>query len=395
MSQDIFESSYQGYAADMVQNPVQIWNELSVPSTNYRAYIKAVELYTSRGLPNPTHVLGAFGGISNFLGAAYGTRFIRGLPSCFLDMALLWTSTTSDTKREKNKDGRPVAPSWSWAGWSGQATYRSPILTGAVENIHGWLEEHTWITWYLADYQGRLGQIGTFATGELEKRMEGRAPSPDLDRRLVPLKRLQRETRWPSRNQTLFFKKVKEPTPDPDEMHVDRVPDGQYFLQFWTWSAFFQLDPVPIETPRGQSPPDHPVSIPTIRRFNILDCNSDICGTIVLPNGFADDVERDQQEGSKMLSYEFIALSDAKLFRETDEMKEWTYYIPKERADSFWDLVYVLLIENDDIPIEVSRRDDGDDNPKVSRRVGLGKVFKDAFHQSLSPGMEWKEFILS
>lgn len=379
MSQDIFESSFQGYSADMVQNPVQIWNELSVPSSRYRAYVKAVELYTSRRLPFPEHALRAFGGISNFLGTAYGTQFISGLPSSFLDMALLWTPTTSDTERRRTADGRPVAPSWSWASWTGQATYRSPILTGAIENIRGWLEEHTWITWYLADYKGRLGQIGPFATGKLEDRIEDRGPSPS-----EPPKR---ESRWPSRNQTLFFKTVKEPKPDPDEMHIDetdinRILGQQYFLQFWTWSAFFQLVAVPPENSRGQSPPDHHVSTPTIRRFNILDCNSDICGTIMLPNEFAEKVEREQADTSKTPTFEFIALSDAKLFRDTDEMKEWTYYIPKERADSFWDLAYVLLIEDDIIA-------------DVSRRVGLGKVFKDAFHQSLLQGMQWKEFILA
>jgi len=31
----------------------------------------------------------------------------------------------------------------------------------------------------------------------------------------------------------------------------------------------------------------------------------------------------------------------------------------------------------------------------VSRRVGVGKVFKDAFHQSFRPGMDWREFILA
>ncbi|KAK4209510.1 hypothetical protein QBC37DRAFT_430347 [Rhypophila decipiens] len=384
MSQDIFECSYRGYSADMVHNPVQIWNELSHPSSNYRAYIKSVELYTTTRLPSPEHALRAFEGIANFLSAHYGTRFFRGLPGIYLDMALLWTSVSSDTERRTFR-GRPVAPSWSWASWTGEVTYRAKILTGAVENIHDWLKEHTWITWYLADYEGRLGQIGTFATGQLEQRAEGREPSrgPECDRQIVPP---TRETRWPSRNQTLFFKKATEPVKSPGQMDSDEndIIGRPYFLQFWTWSAFFQLGPVWTEPSDGQgTPPHRQASTPVIRRFNILDINGDICGSIVLPNEFADKVESksyNQDSGAKALTFEFVALSDAKYFR-SEEIREWTYYIPKKREDSFWDLWYVLLVEKDEMD--------------VSRRVGLGKVFKDAFHQSFQPGMEWREFILA
>ncbi|KAK9415054.1 putative Heterokaryon incompatibility protein [Seiridium unicorne] len=43
-------------------------------------------------------------------------------------------------------------------------------------------------------------------------------------------------------------------------------------------------------------------------------------------------------------SREFIAIPEAKKFAEA-ECSEWTYYIPKEREQSEWDLFYVLLVE--------------------------------------------------
>jgi hypothetical protein len=77
---------------------------------------------------------------------------------------------------------------------------------------------------------------------------------------------------------------------------------------------------------------------------------------------------------------EFVAISDAKLFHE-DEYNDWANYIPMERNQSTWDLYYVWLIEY---------RDD------IAYRVGLGKVYKEAFKKnSCKPGeRRWKEFIL-
>lgn len=55
------------------------------------------------------------------------------------------------------------------------------------------------------------------------------------------------------------------------------------------------------------------------------------------------------------------------------------YYIPREREQSKWDLYYVLLIET---------------REEVAYRVGLGKVFKEAFSNSCKREAAWKEFIM-
>ena len=77
---------------------------------------------------------------------------------------------------------------------------------------------------------------------------------------------------------------------------------------------------------------------------------------------------------TKTAKQEFIALSEAKRFTD-DECEIWSYYIPKEREESEWDLFFVMLIEWSDGRWE---------------RVGLGKVFKEAFRDAT-----WKEIVLA
>ncbi len=72
--------------------------------------------------------------------------------------------------------------------------------------------------------------------------------------------------------------------------------------------------------------------------------------------------------------HDLIAISKAKAFSK-DECETWTYYIPKEREQSEWDLFCVLLIE---------RKDDG-----KWERVALGKAFIAAFANST-----WREIFL-
>jgi hypothetical protein len=99
------------------------------------------------------------------------------------------------------------------------------------------------------------------------------------------------------------------------------------------------------------------------------DVKGDWCGTALL------DDPRDVDLGCR---YECVALSEAKDFS-LEEYDSWTYYIPKRREDCEWDLCYILLIEW---------------RGNIAYRIGIGKVFKDAFANSFSPGRSWKEFIL-
>jgi hypothetical protein len=138
-------------------------------------------------------------------------------------------------------------------------------------------------------------------------------------------------------------------------------------LQFHTLYMRLNLVPEP-ETPQAESKSRQLPTPPKLQRYSIADDNGDWCGSIVLDSSWFGR----QQKRSK-LRHEFIAISDALRFSDK-ECPIWTYYIPKEREESEWDVYYVLLIQY---------------RVDTWKRVGLGKVFKEAF-----AGSEWKEIIL-
>lgn len=136
-------------------------------------------------------------------------------------------------------------------------------------------------------------------------------------------------------------------------------------MQFWSWSAYLRLT-----EHRLTNSPSKPLG-KDLKRYGITDYKGDWCGTIVL------DVrrEKDFESGGE---YKFIAISEAKEFSR-EEYNGWVYYISKEREQSEWDLYYVLLIEVKD---------------EIAYRVGLGKVYKEAFENSCREEKKWEEFIL-
>ncbi|KAF2022786.1 hypothetical protein EK21DRAFT_82418 [Setomelanomma holmii] len=138
---------------------------------------------------------------------------------------------------------------------------------------------------------------------------------------------------------------------DPDLGDTDEF--SMPILQFWTWhtSLYVQCELSPSTG---------------LLRCNIADICGDWCGSIMLDAQWVQNANRAKQE--------FIAISEAKKFTE-DECGTWSYYIPKEQEESEWDLFYVLLIAWSDGRWE---------------RVGLGKVFKEAFRDAT-----WKELALA
>jgi Heterokaryon incompatibility protein (HET) len=138
---------------------------------------------------------------------------------------------------------------------------------------------------------------------------------------------------------------------EPDK----EFPD-QPILQFWTWHTFLHVvlsDNPYLKLEKG------------LCRCDIVDENGDWCGSLVL--------NEDWIRNTECSRHNFIAISDAKAFTQ-EECDIWTYYIPKGRDQSEWDLYYVLLVECMGLKWQ---------------RVALGKVFKAAFSNA-----EWKEIIL-
>jgi len=107
-------------------------------------------------------------------------------------------------------------------------------------------------------------------------------------------------------------------------------------------------------------------------RCDIADGVGDWCGSIIVDNEW---IKEKEKNGHTMC--EFVALSEAKAFTE-DECPVWTYYIPKERHESTWDLFFVLLVRY--YP-----------EKGLYQRVGLGKVYRAAFRLDSD---EWREMIL-
>ncbi|KAF2865546.1 hypothetical protein BDV95DRAFT_507092 [Massariosphaeria phaeospora] len=162
-----------------------------------------------------------------------------------------------------------------------------------------------------------------------------------------------------------FFISPKE-YPYPPVIHpYNRNPNSDRsplmpLLQFWTWYAQLNIACRPKEAPAEAN------LHPGLERCSIADDNGDWCGSIVLNSKWVKRCRYAQQE--------LIAISEAKAFSLL-ECESWTYYIPKERHESEWDVFYVLLIERKEEKWE---------------RVGLGKVFKEAFMRTA----QWREIIL-
>jgi len=156
-------------------------------------------------------------------------------------------------------------------------------------------------------------------------------------------------------------------TPDKD------FPD-QPLLQFWTWWASLRLSKAPPPSPSSASQNEN--TLPGLTKFDISDAVGDWCGSILLSSSWVASQEKDGHavDGSRR---DFLAISDAKAFTK-EECDVWTYYVPKERESSEWELYYVLLVEMKE---------------RIWYRVAVGKVFKQAFENAVGR-KRWREIVM-
>ena len=257
-------------------------------------------------------------------------------------------------------------------------------LLGTTTNLHEWLMEHTWITWYFRDGHGSLKLVWNCHCGpshaeQPRSRWTGYRAASSVDGEELDAHGRLLAKKWPNEQRDKFEKTIPEypfgvlVSEDSNEPDI-QFPD-QRFLQFWTWSAHLRVTEQP-PTAGGSTAegPDGALDVGdgrAMRRYGISDYKGDWCGTVVL-----DPVQ--YSEFGAGAEQEFIAISEAKEFAK-EEYDSWMYYIPKEREKSEWDLFYVLLIEVRD---------------EIAYRVGLGKVFKEAFENACGDKKKWKEIIL-
>lgn len=165
------------------------------------------------------------------------------------------------------------------------------------------------------------------------------------------------------------FRVYIEPyTSSPDKDFPD-----QPLLQFWTWWASLLLVASPSAFP---SPSANENDVGGLTKYDISDAVGDWCGTILLDSTWVSNQEKlgYSVDGSKR---DFLAISDAKAFTK-EECDVWTYYVPKERENSEWELYYVVLVEMKE---------------GIWYRVALGKVFKQAFENAVGR-KRWREIVL-
>jgi len=140
----------------------------------------------------------------------------------------------------------------------------------------------------------------------------------------------------------------KAPITEPNK------PRYMPILQFWTWRTELHV------ALRGTTTSKLFESGGTgLAMCDVLDRDGDWCGCVVL--------NREWISERLGHAFSFIAISDAREFT-PDECPVWTYYIPKAREESQWDVYFVLLLERN---VEMG----------VWERAGLGKVFQAAFRE--------------
>ncbi|KAH7068888.1 hypothetical protein BKA63DRAFT_97450 [Paraphoma chrysanthemicola] len=317
-----------------------------------RQYTKCTELFTERKMAYDKDKLKAFSAIQSILSTNMNSDFHFALPTAYFDFALLWIPLTP-TRR------LPDFPSWSWCGWGAKMEYKYQTLEGVFANLYEWCNTRTWITWYRkASQSDRFEYVWDGRRGGLPGRWSGYT---------VQQKGWSRKHPWdqrPRQGKMSYGPRFKSLN----------VPE---FLFFRTHSGYFSIDPTPQSSPSSQLDSMSHTSLrndqpkPGVNWHNLSDCNGDWCGTVLLA---AETTSAISLEAS-----EFIAISEARDFS-LEEHDSWTFYVAKDRVDSQWDLYYVLLITTNE--------------KGVSRRIGIGKIFKDAFKRSLAPGSSWKEIVL-
>ena len=101
-----------------------IYNIKLAYQPNVLSYSDAVRNYTKRSLGRPDDILNGFQGLLDLLLPLFKGNFVYGLPETELDFALLWQPYSKTFRRRLHpRTGRPMFPSWSWAGWEGGCNY--------------------------------------------------------------------------------------------------------------------------------------------------------------------------------------------------------------------------------------------------------------------------------
>lgn len=134
-----------------VDAPLDFMSSLGDASTStpWDLYRRAVDDYTKRNLTWESDAVNAFAGVEHIVRQGMNTKFWFGLPSFAFEQALLWNAREPLERRTKSNE--ELFPSWSWAAWRGQVSYRG----------RGWKNSVLWdflpvIRWYVREDKQKI-----------------------------------------------------------------------------------------------------------------------------------------------------------------------------------------------------------------------------------------------
>ncbi|MCJ1247042.1 hypothetical protein MMC30_004253 [Trapelia coarctata] len=217
---------------------------------NFTIYADFVSIYTGRDLSNPHDSLNAISGIFHRLQATYGGYpFVFGLPTAAFDSALLWEPTRTCRRRLDAQSGKPIFPSWTWAGWEGQVDFRGKYNSSEILRSK--------ITW---------GEEKNHSdTMALTSRIQDRKWERRVDRGVINYK--ERGTK----EDTIRYNR---PVSDENISAIRKaIEPGTGHLRFLAQTALFTC----LQTPPS-NPPDHPENEPST--LSVLDAHGVHAGTV-------------------------------------------------------------------------------------------------------------------
>ena len=87
-------------------------------------YAELIEMYSKRRLSFDLDILPAITGMLNIAHERLGGQIIAGIPSKYLDLALLWSPADAQDRIGSVGLGDSAHPTWSWTGWTNAKEYR-------------------------------------------------------------------------------------------------------------------------------------------------------------------------------------------------------------------------------------------------------------------------------
>jgi hypothetical protein len=375
-----FSCSYAGWREDIVPDlspsarkstPLGDGNPtLKAAPSSHGIYFDMTDVprqYSHREIRDQEEWLKALAGIQRRRSKIWKCGFLEGLPTVAFDLFLgFQRKHLADVYLRR----REAFPSYSWAGWQGPIDYMTDVncILG-VEGETKWLNDATWIVWYVRSAEGELNRISDL----------------DGDTRTQPPSELYERFPFFADEKLLLPVDSVRVLPSPQLPATTRL-HSYPMLQFWTMVTYYAV------------PEIHGLEKCVMWGFS--DGHWRPVGGVVL--------DEDPGEGIKPGEMEFVVLAKSHLAMTTPPQKRTLEsdrfgYLDKRLEEG----------EFEDYPPfpdeETGRQNDdgfGRGDPKaymvmmakwengVAVRKGIGELWQGEIKASLPPGPVWKEIVL-